>query len=90
MSDLLALQPNLDLALYLVAPGDRRRKVRDEILRPTFAFREKALPRVCGFVSFEKLTEQVDGIRRLGLAGSLKPGFMRQAAEYFEDNESDR
>jgi len=46
MSDLLALQPNLDLALFLVAPDERRAKVRQEIKRPTFAYREKALPKV--------------------------------------------
>lgn len=87
MSDLLALQPNLDLALYLVAPDDRRAKVRQEIARPTFAYREKPLPRVCGFVSFEKLMEQVEGIRRLGLATSLRPEFLKKAAEYFDDGE---
>jgi hypothetical protein len=34
MSDLLSLQPNLDLALYLVAPDERRTKVQQEIVRP--------------------------------------------------------
>ncbi len=87
MSDLLALQPNLDLALYLVAPDDRRGKVRQEIARPTFAYREKPLPRICGFVSFERLMEQVDGIRRLGLATSLRPEFLKKTAEYFGDND---
>lgn len=88
MSDLLALQPNLDLALYLVAPDDRRGKVRQEIARPTFAYREKPLPRICGFVSFERLMEQVDGIRRLGLATSLRPEFLKQTAEYFGDGDN--
>lgn len=87
MSDLLALQPNLDLALYLVAPDERRAKVRQEIARPTFAYREKPLPRVCGFVSFERLMEQVEGIRRLGLGASLKPEFLKKTAEYFEQEE---
>src|SRR5438093_4803115 len=41
MSDLLALQPNLDINLYLVAPEERRGKVEQEILRPTFALRER-------------------------------------------------
>lgn len=89
MSDLLALQPNLDLALYLVAPDDRRAKVRQEIARPTFAYREKPLPRVCGFLGFEKLMELVDGIRHLGLATSLKPEFLKKTAEYFDDRETE-
>ena len=55
MSDLLALQPNLNLDLFLVAPDDRRAKVRQEISRPTFTYRAKPLPEVCGFVSFERL-----------------------------------
>ena len=42
MSDLLALQPNLDLALYLVAPDERRAKVQQEIVRPTFVPSEKS------------------------------------------------
>lgn len=41
MSDLLALQPNLEIDLFLVAPDERREKVEQEILRPTFSLREK-------------------------------------------------
>jgi hypothetical protein len=84
MSDLLALQPNLDLALYLVAPDERRSKVQQEIARPTFAYREKPLPKVCGFVAFGKLMEKIDGIRRLGLATSMRPEFLKTVVEYFE------
>jgi hypothetical protein len=89
MSDLLALQPNLELALYLVAPDERRGKVKQEIVRPTFSYREKPLPKVCGFVGFTTLMEKVEGIRRLGLAGSLKPEFLRTTAEYFGDLDAD-
>lgn len=87
MSDLLALQPNLDLALYLVAPDERRAKVQQEIARPTFAYREKPLPKVCGFIGFGKLMEKVDGIRRPGLAASLKADFLKTTAEYFTDED---
>jgi hypothetical protein len=83
MSDLLALQPNLDINLYLVAPDERRGKVEQEILRPTFALRERSLPEVCGFLSFSKLVDTLDGIRRLGLAASLKPDFLTKTAEFF-------
>ncbi|MEX2316660.1 MAG: hypothetical protein WD669_05885 [Pirellulales bacterium] len=84
MSDLLALQPNLDIKLYLVAPDERRGKVEREILRPTFKLREKPLHQVCGFLAFSSFTEKVEGIRRLGLAASLKPDFLEQTAEFFE------
>ena len=87
MSDLLALQPNLDINLFLVAPDEREEKVEQEILRPTFGLREKPLADVCGFLSFSKLMEKVDGIRKLGLATSLKADFLQKTAEYFTDND---
>lgn len=83
MSDLVALQPNLDIKLYLVAPDDRREKVAQEIRRPTFTLRERPLPEICGFISFTTLSEKVEGIQRLGLAASLKPDFLESTAEYF-------
>jgi hypothetical protein len=88
MSDLLALQPNLDLAFYLVAPDERRAKVKQEIARPTFAYREKPLPNVCGFLGFGTLMEKVEGIRRLGIIRSLKPDFLKGTAEYFVAGEA--
>ena len=83
MSDLLALQPNLDINLYLVAPDERRDKVEQELLRPTFQLRPKPLHKICGYLSFSKLIEKVDGIRKLGLAPSLNPEFLKDTAEYF-------
>jgi hypothetical protein len=83
MSDLLALQPNIDIRLYLVAPDERRDKVEQEILRPTFSLRDKPLREICGFLSFTNLVQKADGIRRLGLAASLRPDFLLQTAEYF-------
>ncbi len=90
MSDLLALQPNIDIKLYLVAPDDRRGKVEQEILRPTFSLRDRPLRDICGFLAFSKLVEKVDGIRRLGLASSLRPDFLKQTAEYFRAVQDDR
>ena len=83
MSDLLALQPNLDVALYLVAPDDRREKVHQEILRPTFNLREKPLGSVCGYIPYSKLRETLDGIGRLGLGSSLKSSFLETLAEHY-------
>jgi hypothetical protein len=88
MSDLLALQPNLDINLYLVAPDDRRDKVEQELLRPTFSLREKPLAKICGFLSFSILCEKLAGIRKLGLSGSLRPSFLKTTAEYFVADES--
>jgi hypothetical protein len=86
MSDLLALQPNLEINLFLVAPDERQDKVEQEILRPTFALREKPLAKVCGFITFSKLMEKLDGIRKLGLTTSLKPDFLLKTAEYFAED----
>lgn len=33
--------------------------------------------------------EKVDGIRRLGLAASLKPEFLKTTAEYFSDPDAE-
>jgi hypothetical protein len=79
----MALQPNLDIKLYLVAPDERRAKVEQEIQRPTFKLRDKPLPSICGFLEFSKLMEKIDAIDRLGLAKSLKPDFLQTTAEYF-------
>ena len=83
MSDLLALQPNLDIKLYLVAPDDRRGKVEQEISRPTFKLRDRPLTRVCGFLPFSKLIEMAEAVHKLGLASSLKPDFLARTAEFF-------
>lgn len=88
MSDLLALQPNLDINLYLVAPDERRDKVEQELLRPTFSLREKPLARICGFLPFTAFCEKVDGIRKLGLSESLKPSFLKTTAEFFTGEET--
>jgi hypothetical protein len=87
MSDLLALQPNLDISLYLVAPDERRDKVEQELLRPTFSLREKPLAKICGFLSFSVLCDKLKGIRKLQLATSLKPNFLKTTAEFFGDEE---
>jgi hypothetical protein len=89
MSDLLSLQPNLDINLYLVAPDDRRSKVQQEILRPTFELREKPLSKICGFLAFSNLMEKVEGIRRLGIAQSLRPDFLEKTAEFFGEGEKE-
>jgi hypothetical protein len=88
MSDLLALQPNLSIDLFLVAPDDRRDKVESELMRPTFKLREKPLASICGFLGFDSLTDKLNAIQELGLASSLKPDFLQKTAEYFTEEES--
>jgi hypothetical protein len=89
MSDLLTLQPNLDIKLYLVAPEERRTKVEQEILRPTFSLRDRPLPEVCGFLSFSTFMAKVEGIHKLRIASSLKPDFLEHTAEFFAHAEEE-
>ena len=86
MSDLLALQPNINIKLYIVAPEERRAKVRGEILRPTFKLREKPISEVCGFLSIEELFDKIEGLRKLGALTSIKPSFLDEVAEFFSEN----
>jgi hypothetical protein len=55
MSDLIAMQPNLNIPLFLVAPDDRREKVFNEVNRPTFTKMNPPLSGICKFISFSSL-----------------------------------
>ena len=58
MTDLMALQPNLNISAHIVAPTERRGKVMEEISRPVFALLEKGpLSASCTFISYESVTE---------------------------------
>jgi hypothetical protein len=63
--------------------------VEQEIRRPTFVYRDKPLPEVCGFVSFDVLVKTVEGLRALGVSQSLKPDFLQTLAEFFNDEGDD-
>jgi len=84
-----ALQPNLTIRLYLVAPDERRGKVEQEIRRPTFVHRDRPLPEMCGFLSFDKLVTTVEGVRKLGVTNALKPDFLQDFPEFFGDEPED-
>lgn len=58
MADLLALQPNMDIRLHIVAPTAKREKVFQEIRRPVFSLLEKGpLAESCTYLSYESLRE---------------------------------
>ncbi|MGH8362154.1 MAG: hypothetical protein ACRESQ_02250 [Gammaproteobacteria bacterium] len=58
MADLLALQPNMEIRLHIVAPAARRAKVFQEIRRPVFSLLEKGpLADSCTFLSYESIVE---------------------------------
>lgn len=58
MADLLALQPNMDIKLHLVAPTNRKDKVFEELQRPVFSLLERGpLAEACSFISYDSLYE---------------------------------
>jgi len=58
MADLLALQPNMDIKLHIVAPDARREKVFQEIQRPVFSLLERApLSECCRYISYSSVEQ---------------------------------
>ena len=83
LSDLLMLQPYLNIRFYLVAPDECRHRAEQEVRRPSFHLRQRPLGSACGFLPFSRLLEKIKGIRKLGIATSLNPQFLEGIAEYF-------
>jgi hypothetical protein len=79
MSDLIAMQPNLNIPLYLVAPEEKRDKVIAEINRPTFARLDPPLSEVCRFISFAELSQKLSEVR--GYVRYLRPEFLDELSE---------
>ena len=86
MADLIAMQPNLNIPLYLVAPDERRQKVFDEVNRPTFRRLSPPLFEVCRFISFSDLRAK---LKEAGpLLRYLKPEFLEELSESCEIEEA--
>lgn len=62
MADLLAMQPNIDIPLFLVAPTARRQAVFREIRRPVFASLPTPPPKTCRYIAFERLEQELDAL----------------------------
>jgi predicted RNA-binding protein len=86
MSDLISMQPNIKLDLYIVAPDERREKVRQEINRPTFAKLRPSLPKICKFIPYSELKSEIEQIGyRIRY---MKPEFIQEMAESCELDEA--
>ena len=58
MADLLALQPNMDIRLHIVAPFEKRAKVLREISRPVFSLLDRGpLYESCSYLSYDSIEE---------------------------------
>ena len=83
MADLLALQPNMDIRLHIVAPEERRDKVFAEIRRPVFSLLESGpLSESCTFISYES-------VRDLAKDDNLEYLSDRVLERYEEESEED-
>jgi hypothetical protein len=79
MADLIAMQPNLNIPLYLVAPEERREKVFAEVNRPTFSRLSPRLSEICRFISFGVLRSKLEQVQPF--IRFLKPDFIEELAE---------
>lgn len=85
MSDLLTMQPNIDIKLYLAAPDSRFEKFKREVPRPTFASRSKPLHSVCGFLPYSELCARLEEVKNV--LPYLKPEFIDEIAEFYDPKE---
>jgi hypothetical protein len=80
MADLLALQPNMDISLHIVAPGERRDKVFREIRRPVFSLLEKGpLAESCTFLSYESVRDLAKLRHLAHLSDTVLEDFVEEA-----------
>ncbi len=79
MADLIAMQPNLNIPLYLVAPDERREKVMTEVNRPTFSMLSPPLSEVCSYISFSALRENIEKVA--SIIRYIKPEFLEEFSE---------
>lgn len=79
MSDLLSMQPNISVPLFLLAPEDWRTRVIAQVNRPTFARMKQPLVEVCRYISFEGLREALAASK--AFVKYLKPDYLQEISE---------
>jgi hypothetical protein len=82
MSDLLTMQPNLDIKLYLVGPDDRQTKFEKEVARATFASRRKPLHSLCAFLPYSAFCRRLE--EASNFVQFLKPEFLDDIAILYD------
>ena len=81
LADLLALQPNMDIRLRIVAPEVRKAKVFEEILRPVFSLLEgKPLSERCTFLSYDSVRELSELKHLSHLSDSVLDEYVEEAS----------
>jgi hypothetical protein len=88
MADLITMQPNINIPLFIVAPDERREKVEHEINRPIFSKALKQpLPGICRYIPYSALREKVEQAEIGGFLRYLRPDFLDEIAESVELDE---
>jgi hypothetical protein len=79
MADLLAMQPNIEVPLFIVAPDEKRNAVFREIRRPVFSSLQVPLAKACRYISFQQLEDELDALG--ARTKHLRPSFLNDLAE---------
>jgi hypothetical protein len=80
MADLIALQPNMNINLHIVAPPNKREKVLKEIQRPVFSLLEgRPLAEICSYVSYDKVEELLETKHLAHLSDSVIEDYAEKA-----------
>jgi hypothetical protein len=85
LSDLISMQPNLSIPLFIVAPDERREKVIAEVNRPTFSKLTPPMFEMCRLLTFSTLRNEIE---RVGsYVKRLRPDILDDWAESCEIEE---
>ena len=87
LADLIAMQPNINIPLYIVAPVERRSKVIAEINRPVFSRLPKPMSSICRFISFSSLHDRIPQIE--SVLRYIKPDYIDELSETCEVQEEE-
>jgi hypothetical protein len=85
MADLVSMQPNIKIDLYMVAPDERRDKVIEEINRPTFTRLKPPLTKICRFIPYSDLRNKVEEAKPY--IQYMKPEFIAEIAQSCETDD---
>lgn len=82
MADLLALQPNMDIRLHIVAPEERRDKVIREIKRPVFSLLDRGpLYESCSYLPYDAINE----ISKMKYLEHMSDSIVEEYEEFAQD-----
>jgi len=83
LSDLISMQPNLNIRLYIVAPDEREEKVFREVNRPTFTRSLKPpLTEICQFIPYSALRAKLEKLK--DVLPYVRPDFLDTISESLE------